>query len=390
MNRCCRSAGGQGVKGAQASSARANSLPLPRVGFMDNGVLALVGTRKGLFVLKGDADRRNWQTDGPVLDGWGVYHATVDSRTGFFYAAANHNTYSPNVQHSTDGGMTWERSNPIRLPESSELTVNAVWHIEPGPPARPGTLYMGADPALLFRSDDGGMSWEPNRGILDHPTRDLWFPGAGGLCCHSIQIDPSDPQRMYVGITSAGTFRTIDEGKTWMPLNKNVAADFLGDPYPDVGQCVHKLLLHPASPERLWQQNHCGVYRSDNQGDSWERLDSNGLPSSFGFPIMLDPTDPDAAFVIPERSPEYHYGPNGRLSVYRTRDKGHTWEPMSDGLPEGAWAAVLREASAFDTESLYFGTQSGSVFVLADGERWVEAVRHLPPILSLEVTAWSR
>jgi photosystem II stability/assembly factor-like uncharacterized protein len=353
-------------------------------------ILALVGTRKGLFVLKGDADRRNWQADGPLLDGWGVYHATVDSRTGTFYAAVNHHTYSPNVQRSTDGGKTWERSKQIGLPEWSELTVNAVWHIEQGPAEKLETLYLGADPGLLFRSDDGGKSWEPNRGILDHPTRDQWFPGAGGLCCHSIQLDPSDPQRMYVGITSAGTFRTIDEGETWTPHNKSVAADFLADPYPEVGQCVHKLLLHPAQPERLWQQNHCGVYRSDDGAESWERLDGNGLPSGFGFPIMLDPMDPDTAYVIPETSPEYHYSPNGRLSVYRTRDKGQTWKPMSDGLPEQAWAAVLREATAFDTDSLYFGTQSGSFFALSDGDTWVEAARHLPPILSVEVTAWSR
>ena len=261
---------------------------------------------------------------------------------------------------------------------------NAVWHIEPGRPDEPETLYLGADPALLFRSDDGGDSWEPNRGILEHPTREGWFPGAGGLCCHSIQLDPSDPQRMYVGITSAGTFRSDDGGATWTPRNQGVAADFLPVPYPEVGQCVHKLLLHPARPERLWQQNHCGVYRSDDRGDSWERLDGNGLPSGFGFPIMLDPKDPDTAFVIPEKSFEYHYGPGGRLSVYRTQDKGQTWEPFSEGLPEQAWTVVLREASAFDADAVYFGTQSGSFFALADGDTWVEGVRHLPPILSVE------
>jgi photosystem II stability/assembly factor-like uncharacterized protein len=337
----------------------------------------------------GDGDRVKWQAEGPLLDGWGVYHATVDPRDGTFYAAANNFTYGPTVQRSANGGKTWKRSKRISLQEGSKLTVNAAWHIEPGRPQEPETLYLGADPAVLFRSDDRGETWEPNRGILEHPTRDRWFPGAGGLCCHSIQLDPSNPQRMYVGITSAGTFRTDDGGETWMPRNKNVAADFLGDPFPEVGQCVHKLLLHPARPERLWQQNHCGVYRSDDGGDSWERLEGNGLPSGFGFPIMLDPQDPDAAFVIPEKSPEYHYSPDGRLCVYRTRDSGQTWEPMSDGLPEQAWAAVLREASAFDADSLYFGTQSGSLFALADGDRWVEAARHLPPILSVEVTAWS-
>jgi photosystem II stability/assembly factor-like uncharacterized protein len=354
------------------------------------GVLALVGTRKGLFFLTADDDRREWQVEGPLLDGWGVYHATVDARDGTFYAAVNHVVYGPTVQRSADGGKTWERSKKIGLPEWSGLTVNAAWHIEPGLPQAPGTLYLGADPGVLFRSDDAGETWEPNRGILEHPTRDRWFPGAGGLCCDSIQLDPSDPQRMYVCIASAGTLRTDDGGQTWLPVNMNVAADYLPNPYPEIGQCVHKLLLHPARPERLWQQNHFGVYRSDNRGDCWERLDHNGLPTGFGFPIMIDPKDPDRAFVIPERSPEYHYSPSGQLAVYRTGDGGRTWEEMSDGLPRPAWAAVLREASAFDADSLYFGTQSGSFFALADGDTWVEAARHLPPILSVEVTQWSR
>ena len=353
------------------------------------GVLALVGTRKGLFVLKGGDDRREWRVGGPLLDGWGVYHATVDARDGTFYAAANHVVYGPTVQRSADGGKTWTRSKKVGLPAWSGLTVNAAWHIEPGRPQEPGTLYLGGDPGVLFRSDDAGETWEPNRGILEHPTRDRWFPGAGGLCCHSIQFDPSDPQRIYVGVTSAGAFRSDDGGRTWLPVNKNVMADFLPTPYPEVGQCVHKLLLHPARPERLWQQNHCGVYRSDNGGDSWERLDQNGLPSSFGFPIMIDPKDPDTALVIPETSPEYHYTPNGQFAVYRTRDSGQTWEELSDGLPQPGWAAVLREASAFDADSVYFGTQSGSFFALANGDAWVEGARHLPPILSVEVTQWS-
>jgi photosystem II stability/assembly factor-like uncharacterized protein len=267
--------------------------------------------------------------------------------------------------------------------------LNAAWHIEPGRPDEPGTLYLGADPGVLFRSDDGGETWEPNRGILEHPTRDRWLPGAGGMCCHSIQLDPGDPNRMYVAITAAGTFRTDDGGATWTPKNKNVVAEQLPDPYPDVGQCPHKLLLHPARPERLWQQNHCGVYRSDDHGDSWMRLDGNGLPSGFGFPIMLDVKDPDRAFVIPEKSYEYHYSATGRLAVYSTRDGGQTWEPMCQGLPEQAWAAVLREASSFDADSLYFGTQGGSFFSLCDGEIWVEGARYLPPILSVEVAPWS-
>jgi hypothetical protein len=340
-------------------------------------------------LLRGADDRRRWEAEGPLLDGWGVYHATVDPRDGTLFAAANHLVYGPTVQRSTDGGKGWMRSKQIGLPEESGLTLNATWHIEPGRPEEPKTLYLGADPGMLFRSDDGGETWEPNRGLLDHPTRERWLPGAGGMSCHSVQLDPDDPDRMYVGITSAGVFRSDDGGGTWIPRNKNVAADFLADPYSEVGQCPHKLLLHPARPDRLWQQNHFGVYRSDDRGESWVRLDGNGLPSAFGFPLMLDPEDPDMAFVIPEKSPEYHYSPDGRPAVYRTRDAGETWERMADGLPEQGWAAVLREGSASDGESLYFGTQSGSFYALTDGDTWVEAVRHLPPILSVEVTAWS-
>ena len=353
------------------------------------GVLALVGTTKGLFLLRGDDDRRRWQTEGPLLDGWGVYHATLDRRDGTLFAATNHRVYGSTVQRSADTGRTWWRSKQIGLPEESGLTLDAAWHIEPGRPEEEDTVYLGAAPGVLFRSDDGGETWEVNRGILEHPTRERWLPGAGGMCCHSIQLDPRDRERMYVGITAAGVFRTDDGGESWTPVNKNVDAEFLADPRSEVGQCPHKLLLHPARPNRLWQQNHHGVYLSDDQGDSWVRLDGNGLPSGFGFPLMLDPKDPDRAYVIPEKSPEYHYSSGGQLAVYRTRDSGETWELMADGLPKQAWAAVLREASAYDAESLYFGTQSGSLFTLTDGELWVEAVRHLPPILSVEVARWS-
>jgi photosystem II stability/assembly factor-like uncharacterized protein len=353
-------------------------------------VLTLIGTRKGLFFLHGDSARKNWGAPGdPVLAGWGVYHAILDPRDGTIYAAANHLVYGPTVQRSTDGGATWTRSRQLRVPERFGLMVNAAWHVEPGRRSEPGTLYLGGDPALLFRSDDGAETWEPNLGLLEHPSRDRWFPGAGGMSCHSIQLDPDDAKRMYVSITAAGTFRTDDGGETWLPRNVNVAADYLPVRYPDVGQCVHKLLLHPARPKRLWQQTHVGVYRSDDGADSWERLDGNGLPSSFGFTIMLDPRDPDTALVIPEESSEHHYAPNGQLGVYRTRDSGRSWTLLADGLPERAWAAVLRGGSAFDEHSAYFGTQSGFVYALGEDDRWVEAARHLPPILSIEVAEWS-
>jgi photosystem II stability/assembly factor-like uncharacterized protein len=235
---------------------------------------------------------------------------------------------------------------------------------------------------VLFRSDDGGLSWEVNRGLLDHPTRERWQPGAGGMCCHSIQLSNGT---MYIAISAAGAFRSDDEGESWTPINKDVAADFHPDKYPEVGQCVHKLLSHPAKPDRLWQQNHCGVYRSDDRGDNWERVDTNGLPSQFGFGLALDPHDPDVAYVIPEESQEYHYTAEGRLGVYRTRDAGASWELAANGLPGRAWAAVLREGCSFDDSNVYFGTQSGSVWTAPQGAgSWTEAVRDLPPILSVE------
>jgi photosystem II stability/assembly factor-like uncharacterized protein len=345
----------------------------------------LAGTHKGLFVLR-SGDRGTWEVEGPLLKGWDVYHATVDPRDGSWWVAANSWVYGGTVQHSTDGGATWERSEGLGLPESSGLTLEKTWHVEPGHPDRPGELWLGAAPGALFRTDDGGATWQPVAGILEHPTRERWQPGAGGLCTHSIQIDPTDPDRVYIAISAAGAFRTDDGGDTWTPINTGVAADYLPDQSDlTVGQCVHKLLLHPGRPERLWQQNHCGTYRSDNRGDTWQRLDTNGLPSDFGFPIALDPADPDVAYVIPEEGAENRVTADGRLGVWRTTDAGASWHLHSDGLPADAWVAVLRDAMAYDASGVYFGTQSGSIFALdrASGT-WTEAAKQLPPVLSVE------
>ena len=356
------------------------------------GISILAGTRKGLFVIRGDDDRRSWEVDDPVLTGWQVYHAMQDPRDGALYACANNWVYGGTVQRSDDGGKTWVRSENLGLPEESGLKLEATWHVEPGHGSQPKTLWLGGDPGCLFRSDDGGESWEPVAGVLEHPTRDRWNPGAGGLCCHSIQVDPTDASRVYIAISAAGAFRTDDDGTTWQPINKDVAADFLPEGAPrDVGHCVHKLLVHPEQPERLWQQNHCGVYRSDNGGEDWERLDPNGLPSDFGFPIMVHPRDPDTAWVIPEEGAENRVTVEGRLGVYKTRDGGRSWQLSSEGLPEQAWAVILREASAtdrLDPLGVYFGTQGGSVYVSPnEGDEWLEAASDLPPVLSVEVAS---
>jgi photosystem II stability/assembly factor-like uncharacterized protein len=355
-------------------------------------VRILVGTRKGLFVLVGGDERREWKIEGPYLEGWDVFHAVLDPRDGAIYAATNNFVYGATVHRSTDLGATWTRSEEIGLPEESGLTLEKTWHVEPGREGEDGRLWLGGAPGVLFRSDDSGATWQVVDSVLNHETRDHWNPGAGGMCCHSIQLDPSTPDRMYIGISAAGVFRSEDGGESWVAANKGTAADFMPDPYPDVGQCVHKLLVHPQRPDRLWQQNHCGVYRSDDRGQSWERLDGNGLPSGFGFPIALDPRDPDTAFVVPEYGAENRVTVDGRLGIYRTRDAGESWELMTDGLPEPAWAAVMREGFAFDRLDpfgVYLGTQSGSVFASADGgESWSEAASQLPTILSVKAAVW--
>ena len=347
--------------------------------------LIAAGTRKGLFLIRGEGD--SWEVDSPALPGWDVFHAVVDPRDGTLYACANNFVYGATVHRSSDLGKTWDRVDGIGLPEDSGLTLARLWHLEPGHESEPETLWLGGDPGCLFRSDDGGSTWETNRGLLEHPTREQWNPGAGGLCCHSITLDPSDPKRLWIGISAAGVFRTDDGGETWVPMNANVAADFMPETYPEVGQCVHKVLVHPARPERLWQQNHCGVYRSDDRGESWERLDANGLPSDFGFALALDASDPDVAYVVPEEGAGNRVTAGGRLGVWRTDDGGSTWALAADGLPEQAWVAVLREGLAYDAAGgVYLGTQSGSVFARDGDGRWVEAARNLPPVLSVEVS----
>jgi len=357
------------------------------------GVLLLCGTRKGLFLIRGDDARRNWDLEKTLLSGWSVFHAVQDPRHGDLHVAANNWVYGGTTHRSSDLGKTWERSEGLGLPEESGLKLEEVWHVEPGHDSEPDTLWLGATPGILFRSGDRGESWEPVRGLLEHPTRDRWQPGAGGMCCHSVQIDPADPKKMFIAISAAGTFRTEDGGETWVPRNKDVAADFMPDPFPELGQCVHKLLLHPARQDRLWQQNHCGVYRSDDRGDNWERLEGNGLPSGFGFPLAIHPRDPDVAYVIPEEGAENRVTSDGRLGVYRTADGGASWELASNGLPEPAWGAVMREGFASDRNDpagVYFGTQSGSVFASSsEGDSWTEVARQLPPVLSVEVGEWS-
>ena len=356
------------------------------------GVFVLVGTRKGLFLLESDEGRDSGSSPAPSSRGGRSSTPSSTRATGrstrrrTATSTERPSTARPTAARAGRGRRSWA------LPEDTGLTLEKTWHVEPGRPGEDGRLWLGAAPGVLFRTDDGGDSWQAVDGIVRHETRDRWNPGAGGMCCHSIALDPDEPQRMYVGISAAGVFRSDDGGETFAPANRGTAADFLPDPFPDLGQCVHKVLVHPSRPERLWQQNHCGVYRSDDRGESWERLEDNGLPSGFGFPLALDHRDPDAAFVVPEESSENRVTPNGRLGVYRTRNKGVSWDLLSEGLPQRAWGAVMREgfsSDRLDPPGIYLGTQSGSLFVSPDaGETWHEAVAQLPPILSVEAGEW--
>ena len=343
----------------------------------------LVGTRKGLFLIR-ENDDGGYALDQPLLPGWEINHALRDPRDGTLFACTNSFVHGGQLHRSTDDGETWQLAEGLGLPEDSGLKLGKTWHVEPGLESQPGVVWLGAEPACLFRSEDSGATFSPVMSLLEHPTRERWQPGAGGLICHSITLDPTDGTRLYVGISAAGVFRSEDGGESWTPANVGTAADFMpDDPYPEVGQCVHKVRVHPARPDRLWQQNHCGVYRSDDRAATWERLDGNGLPSDFGFGLALHPNEPDVAYVIPEHGAGNRVTTGDRLGVYKTRDGGASWQLEADGLPEPAWSVILREGMDFDEFGVAFGTQSGFVYARPHDGPWVEAARHLPPVLSV-------
>lgn len=348
-------------------------------------VLLLVGTAKGGFIFAGDAARRRWRVTGPVLAGWTVREMVWDPRSGMLLAACSHFSYGAVVARSADLGASWDH-------ETRGLEgVRAVWTLLPADGDRPGVVYAGVEDAALYRSEDGGRSWEEVRGLREHPTAAQWQPGAGGQCLHTICLDPADRGRMYVAVSAGGAYRTDDGGATWRPINRGVRADFLPDPYPEAGQCVHRLALHPARPDVLYQQNHCGVYRSDDRGETWVDI-SEGLPSRFGFAIVVHPHDPDTVYTAPIASDERRLPPDGALAVWRSRDRGARWERLHRGLPqEHAYGIVLRQAmcsDGLDPAGLYLGTTSGEVYASADeGEHWTALAEHLPRILSVRAVA---
>lgn len=353
-------------------------------------VVVLVGTRKGGFICTSDRRRKAWRIEGPLFSGAEVPHFTLDPRDGTLFASTYTEWWGADVQRSRDGGRTWKKTKGgVRYPKNFGASVKRIWHVRPGRPSEPQTLYCGVDPAGLFRSDDGGATWSEVRGLNRHSTRKKWQPGAGGLCLHSIVLDPADERGMWVGISAVGVFRTDDGGRTWTPRNRGTRADFMPNKFPEMGQCVHKLLLAGGGgSQRLYQQNHCGVYRTDSGGDDWKDL-CRGLPSRFGFPLGVHPADPDTAWVIPLEAAMNRVTPRGRLAVYRTRNAGRTWQAQTRGLPvKHAYLTILREAMGTDTcdpAGVYFGTTGGHLFYSRDeGRRWDTLAGFLPPVLSVE------
>lgn len=353
-------------------------------------MLLLAGTKKGLFLFT-SPDRERWAIRGPYVKGRQIHHTVRDERTGRIFAASNDAWFGSEIVYSDDLGDTWisAKRSPA-FTEASGLKLEAIWHIEPGRKEEPKVLYAGVAPAALFRSDDGGETWNEVSGLSEHPTRDRWHPGAGGLCLHSIQLDPSNPRRIYVGISAVGVFRTDDAGQSWKTVNRGTRAEFMPNNRPEFGQCVHKLLLAPGAPETLFQQNHCGVYRSADAGEHWDEI-TGGLPSDFGFPLAVHPRDPATIYVLPLQGAEFRCTPDGKFRVFRTRDAGQTWEGLTNGLPqENAYAGVLREgmaADACDPAGIYLGTNTGRIFASRDeGDSWQLIAGDLPPISSISVS----
>ena len=366
-----------------------------------SGVRVLVGTKKGAFVLTSDGTRERWDVSGPHFGGWEMYHlkgSPVDPNR--IYASQSSSWFGQIIQRSNDGGKTWEAvGNKFAYegaigthlwydgtPRSWEFT--RVWHLEPSL-TDPDTVYAGIQDAAIYRSSDGGQTWQELPGLRQHKSAPVWQPGAGGMCLHTIVIDPTDADRMWVAISAAGVFRTEDGGKTWQPTNRGLHSEGIPDGDAEVGHCVHRIAMHPSAPQTLYMQKHWDVMRSDDGGDLWHEVSDN-LPSDFGFPIDVHAHEPETIYVVPIKSDSEHYPPEGKLRVYRSRTGGREWEALTNGLPQSdCYVNVLRDSMAVDSLDscgIYFGTTGGDVYASADaGDSWKPIVRNLPAVLSVEV-----
>jgi photosystem II stability/assembly factor-like uncharacterized protein len=395
------------------------------VGERMSQVRVLVGTRKGAFILTSRSNRTEWDVKGPYFGGWEIYHmkgSPVDPNR--IYASQSSGWFGQIIQRSDDGGKTWYQpglkpgqpaTNPDGTPVSESnkfaydtspaggkpLTTHTwydgtqhpwefkrVWHLEPSL-TDPNTVYAGVEDAALFRSTDGGKSWHELAGLRGHPSGPRWAPGAGGMCLHTILLDPSNPKRIYVAISSAGVFRTDDAGITWKPVNRGLRSQYIPDQDAEVGHCVHRIAMHKSRPNVLYMQKHWDVMRSDDAGESWYEISGN-LPTDFGFAINVHAHEPETIYVVPIKSDSEHYPPDGKLRVYRSRTGGKEWEPLTNGLSSpNCYVNVLRGSMAvdwLDPCGLYFGTTGGQVYASADaGDHWTPIVRDLPAVLSVEV-----
>ncbi|HEX6105318.1 MAG TPA: exo-alpha-sialidase [Gemmatimonadales bacterium] len=366
-----------------------------------SGVRVLVGTRKGAFVLTADGKRDRWEVSGPHFAGWEIYHLKGSpADPNRLYASQSSGWFGQTMQRSCDGGKTWEAVGNQFAYEGTPGThqwydgtqhpweFKRVWHLEPSL-TDPDTVWAGVEDAAIFRSTDAGQTWQELPGLREAKGH-LWQPGAGGMCLHTIVQDPKKPDRIYIAISAAGAFRTDDGGKSWRPINAGLKSQFeLPDPDTDVGHCVHRIAMHPSRPDVLFMQKHWDVMRTDDAGGSWHEVSGN-LPSDFGFPIDVHAHEPETIYVVPITSDSFHYPPEGKLRVYRSRTGGHDWEPLTKGLPQkDCYVNVLRDAMAVDSLDpcgVYFGTTGGQVYVSADsGDRWEPIVRDLPAVLSVEV-----
>ena len=392
-----------------------------------SGVRVLVGTRKGAFILTSDGKRDKWDVSGPHFAGWEMYHLKGSpADPNRIYASQTSGWFGQIIQRSDDGGNTWHQpGTPPGEPvapgppksESNKFSYNAspetgkpltthqwydgtqhpwefkrVWHLEPSL-TDPDTVYAGVEDAALFRSIDGGMNWEELSGLRGHGTGPEWQPGAGGMCLHTIVLDPSNPQRIWIAISAAGAFRTDDGGKTWRPINQGLKSQYIPDPNAEVGHCVHHVAMNPSRPGVLFMQKHWDVMRSDDAGDSWHEVSGN-LPTDFGFVIDVHAHEPETIYVVPIKSDSEHYVHEGKLRVYRSRTGGNEWEALTKGLPQSnCYVNVLRDAMAVDQLDkcgVYFGTSGGQVYASADaGDTWDPIVRDLPAVLSVEVQTLS-
>jgi photosystem II stability/assembly factor-like uncharacterized protein len=381
-------------------------------------VRVLVGTKKGAFICTSDGARKDWKIEGPHFLGWEIYHLKGSPvEPDRLFCSQTSGWFGQVIQRSDDGGKTWdtpgsgpgEREEMFGMPagESNKFVYDGVpgthrwydgtphpwefkrvWHLEPSL-SDPNVVFAGVEDAALFKSTNGGKTWEELSGLRQHTTGKDWQPGAGGMCLHTVLIDPTNEQRMYVAISAAGTFRTDDGGKTWKPINRGLKSNFMPDEEAEVGHCVHRIAFHPSAPETLFMQKHWDIMRSDNAGDMWSEVSGN-LPSDFGFPIDVHAHEPETIYVVPIKSDSEHIPPDGKLRVYRSRTGGNEWEALTNGLPQSnCYVNVLREAMAVDSCDdcgVYFGTTGGAVYVSPDGgDHWNAINEYFPPVLSVEV-----